>query len=281
MKRSTFVQRFLLLLVICMSLLFLSCGTVPITGRRQLSLIPSYQLQSMSFQSYGEFLSKHKIGGSVEQTKAVQRVGRRIQRAVENYFASRNMTNQLSGYQWEFNLIESPDANAWCMPGGKVVVYTGILPVAGDEAGLATVLAHEIAHAVADHGNERMSHALLAELGSTALSEALAERPEETRKWFATAYGLGAQVGLVLPFSRLHELEADRLGLVFMAMAGYDPRAAVGFWQRMAQSKKNPRLTDFLSTHPSDSKRISAIEAAIPEALSYYKGQAKPNQFYQ
>jgi predicted Zn-dependent protease len=252
-------------------LLVAACATVPITGRRQLSIIPDSTLLGMSFQEYETFLKEHKPVTGGEDAAMVRRVGTRIQNAVEQHLASRNMLGRLSGYRWEFNLVESKDANAWCMPGGKVVVYTGLLPITGTEAGLATVMGHEIAHAVAEHGRERMSQALLAQLGGAALDVALAQKPEQTRALWASAYGLGAQYGALLPFSRLQESEADRLGLIFMAIAGYDPKEAVGFWQRMAQQESGRAPPEFLSTHPSDEARIREIQALLPEAEAYYR----------
>ncbi len=250
---------------------FLSaCGTVPVTGRRQLNLIPSSTMLSMSYQQYGDFLQSNRLSGDQGKVQMVRRIGGKIQRAVETYFAQKGMSDELSGYKWEFNLVESKDVNAWCMPGGKVVVYTGILPITRDEAGLAVVMGHEIAHAVAEHGSERMSQGLLTQLGGMALSEALSEKPEETRALYMTAFGIGAQVGVLLPFSRLHESEADRLGLIFMAMAGYNPNEAVGFWQRMAAMKSGSAPPEFLSTHPSDATRIKDIREALPEAMQYY-----------
>lgn len=183
------------------------------------------------------------------------------------------MSHKLSNYSWEFNLVENQEINAWCMPGGKVVVYTGILPITRDEAGLAVVMGHEIAHAIAKHGNERMSQGLLAQVGGMALSTALESEPETTQQLWMAAYGLGAQIGLVLPYSRLHENEADHLGLIFMSMAGYNPNAAVSFWQHMAAKKGGKNPPEFLSTHPSDKNRILKIQALIPEAMKYYNNQ--------
>jgi predicted Zn-dependent protease len=225
---------------------------------------------SMSSQQYGEFLSGHPRSANKSQTRMVKKVGGEIQRAVEGYFAAENLSGELKGYAWEFNLVESPEVNAWCMAGGKVVVYTGILPVTKTEAGLAVVMGHEVAHAVAKHGNERMSQLLIAQLGGMALSEALKTKPEKTRELWMTAYGVGAQLGAILPYSRLHEKEADRLGLIFMAMAGYDPNEAVAFWQRMARLKGGAGPLEFLSTHPSDETRIREIREALPEAMRYY-----------
>ena len=256
--------------IILLALTVYYCSTVPITGRSQLSLVSASEMNAMSFQQYGEFLKESKLSSNKSSVDMVRRVGGNIQRAVETYFAQHNLSQELQGYAWEFNVVESEEVNAWCMPGGKVVVYTGILPITRDETGLAVVMGHEIAHAVAQHGAERMSQGLLQELGGVALSVALANEPAETQSLFYTAYGVGTTVGVMLPFSRTHESEADRLGLIFMAMAGYDPNAAVDFWTRMAaQSGGNP--PEFLSTHPSDATRIADLKKELPEAMSYYK----------
>jgi predicted Zn-dependent protease len=190
---------------------------------------------------------------------------------VEKYFSEHNMSDHLTGYRWEFNLVEDNAVNAWCMPGGKVVVYTGILPLANGEAGLAVVMGHEVSHAIARHGDERLSQGLVTEMGGMALSTALSQQSKETHDLFMTAFGVGSQVGILLPYSRVQESEADRLGLIFMAMAGYDPREAVGFWKRMAGAKKGASPPEFLSTHPADSKRIADIENLLPEAMGYYQ----------
>jgi predicted Zn-dependent protease len=260
-----------IVVVLFLSFVLLSCSSVAITGRKQLNLVPRATMLSMSFQQYDEFLKTNKLSENQEQTRMVKGVGARIQKAVEQYFAERKMSDELRDYQWDFNLVESPDVNAWCMPGGKVVIYTGILPITKDEPGLAVVVGHEIAHAVAEHGNERMSQGLIAELGGMALSKALEEKPEKTQQLWMTAFGLGAQVGVLLPYSRLHENEADHLGLIFMAMAGYDPNTAVEFWERMAQMKGGQAPPEFLSTHPSDETRIKNIKALVSEAMQYYK----------
>jgi predicted Zn-dependent protease len=254
-----------------LTLLVLSCSTVAVTGRKQLNLVPRSTMLSMSFQQYDEFLKTHKLSDSQEQTRTVKGVGSRIEKAVQGYFAERNMSDKLKDYAWDFNLVESEEVNAWCMPGGKVVVYSGILPVTKDESGLAVVMGHEIAHAIAEHGNERMSQVLVKQLGGMALSKALEEKPEQTQQLWMAAFGVGAQLGVLLPYSRLHESEADRLGLIFMAMAGYDPNAAVGFWERMAKMKGGQAPPEFLSTHPSDEKRIRNIKSLIPEAMQYYR----------
>jgi predicted Zn-dependent protease len=260
-----------LLLILVPALLYQSCATVPLTGRRQLSLVPESEMISMSFTNYTDFLKTNPVSTDKTNTAVVKEVGSNIAQAVTKYFADNNLSAQLDGYKWEFNLVKNDTTvNAWCMPGGKVVVYSGLLPVTKDKNGLAVVLSHEIAHAVARHGNERMSQELLAQYGSLALNEAIKQKPDQTKNIFNQAYGIGTQLGVLLPYSRGHELEADRLGLIFMAMAGYDPQTAVAFWERMASSGGS-KPPEFLSTHPSDATRIEKIKAAIPEALKYYK----------
>lgn len=259
-------------LVIATTLLFLTaCSTVPITGRSQLNLIPGSSMLSMSLQQYDQFLKEHKVSTNQEQTQMVKRVGARIQNAVERYFAASGLSDHLANYKWEFNLVEDKQVNAWCMPGGKVVVYTGILPVAKSETGLAVVMGHEIAHAIAEHGNERMSQGLMAQMGGVALSTALATQSAATQQLWMSVYGVGAQYGAILPYGRMQESEADHLGLIFMAMAGYDPNEAISFWQRMAAQKSGQAPPEFLSTHPSDTTRIENIKRLIPEAMKQYK----------
>lgn len=250
--------------------LIIACQKVPVTGRSQLSLIPAGEMQSLSYTQYQQFLSQNKLSTDAQKTAMVKNCGQRIQKAVEQYMSQKGLSSQLSGFAWEFNLVEDPTVNAWCMPGGKVVVYTGILPIVQDESGLAVVLGHEIAHAIANHGGERMSQELAVQTGGTALSVALSQKPALTQQIFLQSYAIGSQVGVLLPYSRLHESEADRMGLIFMSIAGYDPNTAVSFWQRMkAQGGQKP--PEILSTHPADDRRISDIRKAIPEAMSYYK----------
>jgi predicted Zn-dependent protease len=255
-------------LLLC--LMVFSCSTVPVTGRRQLSLVPASQMMSMSYQEYGTFLKQNTLSTNQAQIALVKIVGTRIQKAVERYMGQNGMADRLSGYAWEFNLVESKEVNAWCMPGGKVVVYTGILPVTKDERGLAVVLGHEIAHAIAEHGGERMSQQMVTQFGGMALSELIKEKPKETQNLWMGIFGAGAQYGVLLPYSRTHESEADHLGLIFMAMAGYDPATAVDFWQRMAAGKGGQAPPEFMSTHPSDETRIEAIRQHLPEAQKYY-----------
>ncbi len=258
------------------SFLLAGCSEVPITGRRQLSLVPSSLVTSMSVQQYTQFLSENKISSDPQQVAMVKRVGQNIVAAVNEFCKTQCEEDPFAGYEWEINLIEDKQVNAFAMPGGKVVVYTGILPVAQTEAGLATVMGHEIAHVFAAHGEERMSQGLLTQMGGMALSVALKNQPEATRNLFMTSYGLGSQVGVLLPFSRLHETEADRLGLIFMAMAGYNPNESVDFWKRMASAKGDKAAPpEFLSTHPADETRIRHLQELVPEAMEYYKPAAR------
>lgn len=253
-------------------LAFFACATVPLTERKGLHLIPESELVSLSFQQYGELLKKSKLSKDQGKVQMVREIGQRIAKASEDVLKGYGMESEIKNYQWEFNLIEDDKTiNAFCMPGGKVGVYTGILPVAQNENGLAVVMSHEVAHAIAKHGNERVSQGLLAQLGGVALSVALSNHPGTTQQIFMAAYGMGANVGVLLPYSRLHESEADRIGLILMAKAGYDPREAVPFWQRMNE-KGGSRPPEFLSTHPAPDTRIKQIQELIPEAMKYYKG---------
>jgi len=205
----------------------------------------------------------------------VQVAGSRIAAAANRFLVTNGQTAKVANYQWEFNLIADPTPNAWCMPGGKVVVYEGILPIAKNETGIAVIMGHEIAHALANHGNERMSQGLVQQFGGIALDKAVEAQPQQTRQIFQLAYGIGSQVGFLLPYSRLHENEADRLGLILMAMAKYDPQEAVSFWERMAQASSGAKMPVWLSTHPLDEQRIAALKVNLPEALKYYQEALK------
>lgn len=254
--------------VFMLMLLLVSCGQVSLTGRRQFNLVPASVMQSMSLDAYQQFLSTAKLSSNAAQTAMVKRCGQRISAAVESYLAAQGSE---ATFEWEFNLVQDDSVNAWAMPGGKIVVYSGLLPVTRTEAGLAVVMGHEIAHVVAKHGAERMTQGLLANLGGMALSVALKEKSEETQALFMTAYGMGAQVGVLLPFSRLHENEADYLGLIFMAMAGYDPNEAVTFWEAMAAANSGGSQPEFLSTHPVYETRITNMKEKLPDAMTYYQ----------
>lgn len=260
--------RRLALLALCF--LVAGCATVPITGRHQLNLVPDSEMNALSFQQYDQVLAESRLSQDREATAMVERVGLRIEKAVEQYFAERGQSNYLQGYDWEFHLIESDEMNAWCMPGGKVAFYTGILPVCRDETGVAVVMGHEVAHAIAKHGSERMSQQMALQMGSMALNEAIKSKPAETQALYMAVFAVGAQYGAMLPYSRQHESEADHMGLIFMAMAGYDPRQAPVFWERMAAGggQKPP---EFMSTHPSDATRIRQLQEHMAEARSYYK----------
>jgi predicted Zn-dependent protease len=251
--------------------LLTSCATVPVTGRKQLSLVSSAEINQMSAQQYQEVVKKGPLSTNLEQTEMVKRVGVRIQKAVEKYMAEKGASSQLAGFNWEFNLIQDDKTvNAWCMPGGKVAFYTAILPICKDELGVAVVMGHEVAHAIANHGAERMSQGLLAEFGMSTLGAAMGQNPTATQQIFMQAVGMGTNVGM-LKFSRSHESEADHMGLIFMAMAGYDPASAPKFWERMATLSGGQQPPEFLSTHPSHDTRIKDLEGWIPEANQYYK----------
>jgi len=242
-----------------------------LTGRKQLSLVKESDLQLMAKSQYKTFLNENKVLNSATSRDAatVDRVGARIENAITKYYDSQGKGSMLEGYAWEFNTVESKEINAWCMPGGKVVVYTGLLPVTKNEASLAIVMGHEIAHSVAKHGNERMSQAMIQQMGGMALEVALAQKPQETQDLFMSTYGIGSEVGAMLPWSRQQETEADQYGLIFSAMAGYDPREAIAFWQRMSTAGGGSP-PEFLSTHPSDETRLRKLKQFIPEAMKYY-----------
>jgi predicted Zn-dependent protease len=252
--------------------LFLSCTKNAVTGKRSLTLLPESEMMAMSFTEYDKFLAEHPpLPVTDDRVKMVQRCGIRIQKAVEKFYADKGLSRQLNGFNWTFNVVDENTINAWCMPGGKVVVYTGLLPVTQDEQSLAVVMGHEIAHAVARHGNQRMSQGILVQTGGTVLSVALSQKPQATQQLFMQSFGVASTLG-TLKYSRSHESEADKMGLIFAAMGGYDPEVAVGFWERMAAGggQKPPEL---LSTHPSDETRIKDLKAFMPEAKKYYKPQ--------
>lgn len=270
-RQSLFGPSICLILLVITGWVFIGCAEVPITGRRSLQLVPESELMTMSLKEYRQVIDKNKLSTDIDKVRMVRKVGNRIAKAAEAFLADMGREDQLRNYQWEFNLIQDDKVvNAWVMPGGKAAVYTGILPYTKDETGLAVVLGHEVGHAIAEHGNERMSQALLANMGAVALSAALAQKPNQTRQLFMTVYGVGTSVGVLLPYSRLQESEADRIGLMLMARAGYDPRAAVPFWERMNREEKT-RTPEFLSTHPAPATRIADIERYIPEAMPYYR----------
>jgi len=250
-------------------LILVSCSEVPFTGRKQLKYIPNSTMVQMGKANYASFLKENPaVNPPTRASAEVNAVGMRISEAVEKYLRDNDLSDKIEGYKWEFNVVDSKDVNAWCMPGGKVVVYTGILPLTKDDDGLAVVMGHEIAHAIADHGNERMSQQLAIQAAGIGLDVYMQQKPQQTRDIFMSAFGVGSQLG-TLAYSRQHELEADKLGLVFMAMAGYSPDRAISFWQEMSKVGGN-KPAEILSTHPSDENRIAQIKAFLPEANKYF-----------
>lgn len=259
--------------IIALTAIISSCSKVPITGRRQSAWESETELEKMSDTSYRNFIASHKITTNKQQSDLVSKVGNNIATAITDFFRTYQngkYYKQISTYKWEFNTIEDPTVNAWCMPGGKVVVYTGLLPVTQNETALAVVMGHEIAHAVAKHGNERMTQYMKAEGIGTVLSVAMAGSPQATQNIFMSAYGIAGNLTL-LKYSRKHETEADKIGLVFMALAGYDPAEASPFWERMSKMNSSAQPPALLSTHPSDAQRISDLKEWLPEANKYYK----------
>jgi len=259
------------ILIISSGLFHSTCTKNAITGRNQLSSVPQSTLQQEAVTQYQSFLSKNKVVSSSSNRDAemVKRVGSRIADAITRYYSSKGLSNQLAGYKWEFNLVQSPEVNAWCMPGGKVVVYTGLLPVTQNEAGLAIVLGHEITHAVAHHGQERISEALVAQ-GIGVGADLFTKGSPQVNNIFNAIYAPTAQIGVLLPNSRQQEYEADHYGLIFAAMAGYNPREAIPLWERMSKLNGGNRTPEILSDHPLDSKRIAKLKSYMNEALKYY-----------
>ncbi|MCB0490287.1 MAG: M48 family metallopeptidase [Cyclobacteriaceae bacterium] len=252
-------------------LLLAACATVPVTGRRQVSLVSNAEIIQMSADQYQQVLRENKLSTNQEQVAMVKRVGSNIKTAVEQYMASKGASAELAGFNWEFNLIQDDQTvNAWCMPGGKVAFYTAIMPICKDELGVAVVMGHEVAHAIANHGRERMSQGLIAQFGLGTLGAAMGQNPTATQNIFMQAVGMGTNIGM-LKFSRSHESEADHIGLIFMAMAGYDPNEAPKFWERMTELSGGQQPPEFLSTHPSHETRIQDLNGWIPEAMQYYK----------
>ncbi|RYY88499.1 MAG: M48 family peptidase [Chitinophagaceae bacterium] len=252
--------------------LVVGCAKNPITGRNQLNLVSESELQTMGNQQYRQFLNESRVvsPSADRDAEMVKRVGQRLVNAVVSYHRQNGISDRLEGYNWEYNLVADKQVNAWCMPGGKIVVYTGLLPVTRNEAALAAVIGHEICHALFQHGNERMSQGMVQQGLGTALSLAVSNKPAATQNLFNQAFGIGSTVLGTLPFSRKQESEADHYGLIWMAMAGYNPNESVALWERMAQAggSKPPEI---LSSHPSDATRIRQIKQWMPEAMKYYK----------
>lgn len=251
-----------------------SCSKVPVTNRKQMRLLPESLIMGLSLTAYSDFLASNPpVAATDANTIKVRNVGGKLKIAAIKYMKDNGLIKRIDNFKWDFNLVSNTSVNAWCMPGGKVVVYSGILDYTKDEDGLAVVMSHEIAHAIARHGNERMSQQLVAVMGGVSLSLALSQKPEETKNLFLMCYGVGSALGM-LAYSRSHEYEADKIGMVFMALAGYDPSKAVDFWERMSKIE-GTKLPQFLSTHPSDENRIKAIKAFLPTAQKYYTTETK------
>ena len=248
-----------------------SCKTNPFSGKKTLALVPNSQILPMAFQQYDEFLAASNVINSTSETNMVKNVGVKITKAAERYLNANGYQGYLKDYRWEYNLVEDTQVNAWCMPGGKIVVYTGILPITKSETGLAAVMGHEVAHALANHGQQRMSAGQLQQLGAVAGNVAFIDDPQN-QDIFNQAYGIGSNLGVMMPFSRSHETEADKIGLTLMAIAGYDPIEAANLWERM-KAKGGEAPPEFLSTHPSNDTRIANIKTWVPEA------KAQANKF--
>lgn len=268
MKKRAF---YLSTLMFAMLLMVNSCSTVALTGRKQLHLVSDEEVMSLSQQSFSEYMATAKPSANTQQTAMVVRVGKKIAAAVEEYLRANGKASDAESFAWEFHLVRDEQPNAFCMPGGKIVVNEGILPYTQTEEGLAIVLGHEVAHAVAKHSAERISQQMILNYGGVGLGLLLQNKSEQTQTLAQTVYGLGSQVGVTLPYSRLNENEADHMGLIFAAMAGYNPEAAIPFWQRMSQ--QGGGTPEFLSTHPSDATRIKRLQEYMPEALKHYKGR--------
>lgn len=257
-------------LALVSGIFLMGCFKNPITGRSSLSLVDETTMRQMAQQEYAQFLAQHPPVKGTRDAEMVHRVGGRIAKAVEDYLKARGQQHLVAQYQWQYELVNENAANAWCMPGGKIVVYSGIMPVVQHEAGLAVVMGHEVAHAIARHSNERVSQQLAAQFGNQALSGILSSNPSAASDIFQAAVGIGTQ-GMLLKYSRDQESEADKMGLIFMAMAGYNPQEALHFWERMAVASSAPNPPEILSTHPSHQRRIADIKALLPEAMTYYK----------
>ena len=243
-----------------------ACATNPFTGKSTLALVPDSQILPSAFQQYDSFLKENKVVTGTADAQRVTTVGTKIKNAAERWLNANGYAGYLKDYKWEYKLVDSKEVNAWCMPGGKIVFYTGILPITKDEAGMAVVMGHEVSHALLNHGQQRMSSDVLTQLGAVGVGAAVGNKSETTQAIAMQAYGVGAQYGVALPFSRSHESEADRVGLTLMAIAGYDPAVSVAFWERMAAKSGGQAPPEFMSTHPSDATRIANLKALIPEA---------------
>jgi predicted Zn-dependent protease len=243
-----------------------ACSTNPFTGKSTLALVPNSEILPSAFQQYSQFLSENKVVAGTADAKKVADIGNKIRVAAQKWLTANGQSDYLTDYKWEYNLVESNEVNAWCMPGGKIVVYSGILPITKNDAGLATVMGHEVSHALANHGQQRMSAGLLQQLGGATVAVATGGKSEQTQQLAMTAYGAATEYGGLLPFSRAHESEADKIGLILMAIAGYNPEESIVFWERMSAASGGNKPPEFMSTHPSDATRIANLRRLVPEA---------------
>ncbi len=259
------------LFVFATALLFISCATNPFTGKQTLALVPNSQILPMAFQQYNQFLGENKVVKGTSDSEMITRVGQKIARASERWLNANGYSGYLKDYKWEYNLVDDKTVNAWCMPGGKIVFYTGILPIAQGETGVAAIMGHEVAHALANHGQQRMSAAQVQQVAGVATAVAVSGENQQTQQIVGTAFGLGSQFGVMLPFSRSHETEADRIGLQLMAIAGYNPDEAANLWRRMKANSGGQAPPEFMSTHPSSDTRIANLTAWAPSARAEAK----------
>jgi len=259
-----------LLPFLALMLLLSSCGSVPVTGRRQILLVSDQEVLSASLTQYSDFIQTAKLSTDRNRTAQVERVGKNIATSTEEYLKANGLESEIANLNWEFRLVEEDQINAFCMPGGKIVVYTGLLTLIDSDDELAVVVGHEVAHAVAKHANERMSQQIVAQFGAAALDQVMSNKSSILQQAAGTVYGLGAQYGVMLPYSRKHEYEADRMGLIFMAMAGYNPERAVTFWEKMSAAGSGD-TPEIMRTHPSDANRISEIQRIMPEVKQYMR----------
>lgn len=276
-KTISFPSLSMQIILLFTALLFESCGSVPFTGRRQLQLVSNQEVIALSLQQYQDFMRTAPLEKGTSNAAMVTRIGTRIANAVETFYTNNGYASALENFSWEFNLVKDKSVNAFAMPGGKVVIYTGLLPVTQTEEALAVVIGHEIAHVIAQHSSERLSQQMALQYGG-AIAGGLLGNSQAMQQLGQTVFGLGAQYGVMMPYARKQEYEADEIGLIVMAMAGYDPQVAVPFWTRMAQSGGGAQVPEFLSTHPTDSKRIANIEKIMPTLMQYYKGTGIQNK---
>jgi len=265
------MKKYAIMVALVFGGLIFSCATNPLTGKKTLNFVSNSELFPSAFQQYGAFLKENKVIAGTTDAKRVETIGMKIKAAAEKYLASLGQPEYLKDYRWEYKLVDSKEVNAWCIPGGKIVVYSGILPITKDDAGLATVMGHEVAHALANHGAQRMSASQLQAIGAVGVTLATGNQTAEKQQMWQQYYGIGSQVGVMLPFSRSYESEADKIGLTLMAISGYNPEQAVIFWSRMAASSGGKAPPEFMSTHPSDATRIANLKALIPEAKATAK----------